>query len=56
MFSNCYGMSLTILLTGVAPYGMSSPAPVVKGMDILSQKYSNPVCTERGTLEDVLGL
>ena len=49
IFSNCHGMSLTALLTGVALYGMSSPAPVVKGMDILSQKYSNPVCLERGT-------
>jgi hypothetical protein len=56
MFFSCYGMSLTAFLTGVALYGMSSPAPVVKGMDILSRKYSNPVCLERGTGEDVLGL
>jgi hypothetical protein len=48
MFPNCCGLSLTIPLAGVALYGMLSPAPAAKGMDILrSQKCSNRVCTER---------
>jgi hypothetical protein len=48
IFSSCHGMLLILLLTGVAPYGMSSPAPVVKGIYMLSQKFSSPVCIEPG--------
>jgi hypothetical protein len=50
MFPNCCGLSLTIHLAGAALYGMLSPAPAAKGMDILRyQKYFNRVCTERET-------